>query len=94
MVSRSNPEETQLFGELERALLSLDRLTARRVLLQANSQWTPIQRVEKLVVPALLHIGEEWEAGRVALSQIYMSGRICEDLVTEILPIGDPGRKD
>jgi trimethylamine corrinoid protein len=94
MASRPDPGETQLIGELERSLLSLDRLAARRVLLQANSEWTPVQRVEKLVVPVLLHIGEEWEAGRVALSQIYMSGRICEDLVTEILPIGAPGRKD
>ncbi len=93
-MSQLNPEEQPLAYEFERALLSLDRLAARRVLFQANSSWTPVQRVEMLVVPVLRHIGDEWEAGRVALSQIYMSGRICEDLILEILPPGDPGRKD
>lgn len=93
-MSQPHPEEAPLAHELERALLLLDRLAARRVLFEASSPWTPVQRIEKLMVPVLRHIGSEWEAGRVALSQVYMSGRICEDLVAEILPPGDPGRKD
>ena len=41
--------------------------------------------MEKLVVPALERIGAGWEQGRVALSQVYMSGRICEELVDTLL---------
>jgi len=54
---------------------------------------SPLQFVEQVVVPALEQIGDGWESGDVALSQIYMSGRICEKLVDTILPPKDPQRK-
>jgi methanogenic corrinoid protein MtbC1 len=85
--------EPDTTSEFERALLSLDRVAARNVLTSGGFE-TPIQRVEKLVVPALERIGTDWEQGTVALSQVYMSGRICEELVDAILPPGDPGRKN
>ena len=47
-----------------------------------------------MVVVALERIGAGWTEGTIALSQVYMSGRICEDLVDEILPPGAPERKD
>jgi len=80
--------------EFERALLSLDRLGARRILLETGDAATRVQAVEQLVVPALERIGAGWERGRVALSQVYMSGRICEELVNHILPPADPRRQD
>jgi len=85
--------EPDTTSEFERALLSLDRVAARNILTSDGFE-TPIQRVEKLVVPALERIGTDWEQGTVALSQVYMSGRICEELVDAILPPGDPGRKN
>jgi methanogenic corrinoid protein MtbC1 len=70
----------------EQALLSLDRLEAKRIV-QAIGDPDQLHRViETLVVPALEHLGEQWETGRIALSQIYMSGRICEELVDQLLP--------
>lgn len=78
----------------ERALLSLDRLAARQILVDANIEAAPIAGIEALVVPALEHIGKEWEQGRLALSQVYMSGRICEELIETILPAADPRRRD
>lgn len=54
----------------------------------------PGQRVEQLVVPALEHIGIGWEQGRVALSQVYMSSRICEELVDAVLPRSRLVRQD
>jgi methanogenic corrinoid protein MtbC1 len=44
-------------------------------------------------VPALAEVGAAWEDGSVALSQIYMSGRFCEELVERVLPASDPDRK-
>jgi methanogenic corrinoid protein MtbC1 len=41
------------------------------------------------VVSSLERIGRDWEAGNVALSQVYMSGRICEDLMAAIHPEND-----
>jgi methanogenic corrinoid protein MtbC1 len=80
-------------NEFKQALLALDRLGARNLVMAAGVE-NPLQRIERLVVPALEQIGLEWEQGRVALSQIYMSGRICEELVDNILPPGDPHRKN
>lgn len=88
------PELETLTYEFEEVLLSLDRLAARRILTKANDTWSPIQLVEKLVVPTLQRIGEGWEQGKITLSQVYMSGRICEYLVDTILPPGDPNRKN
>ena len=75
------------------ALASLDRVGADSIFRQALKTLTPIQAVEQVVVPALEQIGVAWEAGNVSLSQVYMSGRFCEDLVESVLPPSDPERK-
>jgi len=75
------------------ALETLDRIGAESVVNQARSEMTPIQVVDQVVVPALEQIGQAWETGDVALSQVYMSGRICEELVEQVLPPSDPDRK-
>ena len=75
------------------ALEKLDRIGAERVFNEALAQLPPIQTIEQVVVPAMARIGSAWERGEVALSQIYMSGRICEELVDRVLPPSDPDRK-
>lgn len=75
------------------ALESLDRVGAQSAFDRALATQTPIQAVEALVVPALEQIGAAWESGQVALSQVYMSGRFCEELVDRVLPPSDPDRK-
>lgn len=80
--------------QFEEALLSLDRLEARRLVLMAAGELTPMELVDHVVATALMRIGERWERGDAALSQVYMSGRICEELVDSMLPPGDPKRKD
>jgi methanogenic corrinoid protein MtbC1 len=80
-------------NEFMRALLSLDRLTIQKLLNEYSRQTTPINFIEDVVVVALEQIGTEWQKGNIALSQVYMGGRICEDLVDEILPPDDPDRK-
>ncbi|NMB78139.1 MAG: cobalamin-binding protein [Methanomicrobiales archaeon] len=79
-------------AEMERALLSVDRVTAGRIVKDTCSAGTPFRCLETLVVPALEEVGRRWERGEVALSQIYMSGRICEEIVDTMLPPGDPRR--
>lgn len=83
-----------LSQQFEQALLSLDRLAARRLMAETVGQMTPLELVDQVIVSALMHIGEAWERGDAALSQVYMSGRICEELVDGLLPPGDPQRKD
>ena len=83
-------EWTAAFRE---ALETLDRIGAESVAKEALLELTPLQVVDQVVVPALEQIGLAWEKGDVALSQVYMSGRICEELVEQVLPPSDPDRK-
>lgn len=83
-----------LSKQFELALLSLDRLTAKRIVAETAGRLTPMELVEQVIVAALTRIGESWEHGDAALSQVYMSGRICEEIVDGLLPPGDPERKD
>lgn len=76
------------------ALASLDRLRIEALFAQAAGYRTPMAAVEALMVPALVELGEQWNAGRIALSQIYMSSRICEDIVERALPAGKAGHQD
>ena len=74
-------------SDLKLALLSLDRVAAGKVLSDASGDWSPSFAAESLVGAVLTEIGDMWEQGKVALSQIYMSGRICEELVDTYLPV-------
>jgi len=76
-----------------RALEELDQPRARSLFALELQETTPLKAVENLVVPALEQIGDAWQRGDVALSQIYLSGRFCERLVDEALPAADPARK-
>lgn len=75
------------------ALENLDRVTVEAVFQEGLTRQSPIAAVEEVVVPALERMGEGWSAGRLALSQIYMAGRLCEELVERVLPPSDPDRK-
>ena len=92
--SRMEKNTGELVNAFERALVYLDRLAAQKIVTEASDSWSPVQLVEALVVPALERIGAGWEQGQVALSQVYMSGRICEELVDTILPHSSPTRKN
>lgn len=71
------------------ALLDIDREAARRVLESACQSAQPSDALNYLVMPVLERIGNRWEAGELALSQVYMSGRICEELIETLLPDKD-----
>lgn len=83
-----------LIVEFQAALESVDRIKAEALFQQALSNYdSPIEAVEQFVVPAMEQIGCKWSSGQIALSQIYMSGKFCEELVEQILPPSAPERK-
>lgn len=47
---------------------------------------TAFEFIDEVVVNALDYIGNGWHKGEYALSQVYMSGRISEDLLEKVLP--------
>ncbi|MEW7973619.1 MAG: cobalamin-dependent protein [Candidatus Thiodiazotropha endolucinida] len=78
--------------EMEQALLSVDRLKAEAILEVLQSE-SPLALVEGVIVPAMEGIGAGWEEGTVALSQVYMSARICEQLVEHVRLSQEPLRQ-
>lgn len=66
------------------ALLSVDRVKLDAMLRKCEAS-TLMQNIETLVVPVMETIGQKWESGDVALSQVYMSGKLCESVVDELL---------
>jgi methanogenic corrinoid protein MtbC1 len=75
-------------NQLEDALLSLDHIEVKRILQENIDSQDSEHRIEMLIVPALEGIGLKWEQGKVALSQVYLSGRICEEQVDRLFPQG------
>lgn len=75
-----------LVDSLEDALLMIDREEAEKIMLKAIKKGDPLVVASDLIVQTLERIGAAWEDGSVALSQVYMSGVICEELVTRIFP--------
>jgi methylmalonyl-CoA mutase cobalamin-binding domain/chain len=67
------------------ALIANDRVQAERIAAGHISESGAIPFVENIAVPTLERIGSSWQKGELALSQVYVSGRICEDLVTKAL---------
>lgn len=72
--------------EFVEALLSLDRRAARGLLKQATAEDETVRVLEGLVTPAMERIGDMWERGDVALTQVYVSGRMCQKLIQAMMP--------
>lgn len=69
--------------DLEDALLAMDRAAVLLVIAAAAraNDATHAGLADEIIVPALARIGDQWEAGTVALSQVYMSARILEEVL-------------
>lgn len=74
---------TKLFLD---ALLSMDRIGSEKVLRDVAAQRQSFEAVEQVITRTLYLIGEGWEVGDYSLSQIYMSGIICEEIIERMLP--------
>ena len=80
MIDTAIEESAEAFAT---ALLALDHLAATDVLDRAVSTQPGSWYLDDIVVPALVRIGDGWSAGEVSLSQVYMSGRMCQRLIAD-----------
>ncbi|HAZ05492.1 MAG TPA: cobalamin-binding protein [Acetobacterium sp.] len=67
-------------------LLTMDRIGSEKVLREVAAQQQSFEAVEQVITETLTIIGDGWEAGDYSLSQIYMSGVICEEIIERMLP--------
>ncbi|MDT8317273.1 MAG: cobalamin-dependent protein [bacterium] len=80
--------------ELVHALLTVNVKDAEKILLDVSADFSMIEIADNLLAPVFESIGTGWEEGAFTLAQIYMSGRICEQLVDKILKPSAPARKN
>lgn len=73
-------------SQLEEALLAVDEAEAESIVMRCVQELTPLDCAERVVSPALRRIGAGWEEGKVALSQVYIAGKICERMLDRLLP--------
>lgn len=76
----------ELLNDFEQALLAVDAVAAREIFDRWGARNLKSEFLDQIIVPALDKIGEGWAEGSVSLAQVYMSGRICEQLVDAIIP--------
>ena len=88
LIHQKGPVEPET-TDLETALLASDQTGAYAILEGASQKYDPFECISGIIVPALNRIGSGWEKGEFALSQIYMSGRICEEYVKGLDPVLD-----
>jgi methanogenic corrinoid protein MtbC1 len=86
VTTRERRSSDDLRHRFARALLTLDGGEARLLVDGACAGRPAVEVIESVIAPALEQLGQAWEAGTVALSQVYMAGRLCEGLVDAMLP--------
>lgn len=72
--------------EFEKALMQINRMKAAEIFEKSFSIEKDFYQLEQLTIQSLERIGDGWEKGTVSLSQVYMSGVICEELIDKYLP--------
>ena len=66
--------------ELLQSILTTDHIRAEQIVNDLPDISTQ-DFVEQVIVPAMNQIGDGWEDGSVAISQVYMGAKICEALI-------------
>ncbi len=84
----SDPQLNHQIQSFEQSLITLDRKTAHRIAEDQCLNLSPDTFIEQIMIPAMERIGTGWEQDEIALSQIYMSSRICEEIIETLLPAG------
>ncbi len=72
--------------EFKKALLQINRMRAAEIFEQYFSSEKDFEQLETLAIQSLEAIGNGWNNGTISLSQVYMSGVICEELIDKYLP--------
>ncbi|MBI5834401.1 MAG: cobalamin B12-binding domain-containing protein [Armatimonadetes bacterium] len=90
MPHRSDQED---IASIRAALLGADYVTALALLRRDGDGSGLLARIEQQVVPALDDIGDAWGRGEVSLAEVYISGRLCERLIDDVLREANVSRR-
>lgn len=80
-----NSPDILLHDELFSSLLEVDRVRFRESFGKVLYKYPPSEALDSFIVPILNEIGNGWFDGMYSLSQLYMGGRICEEVIPSLL---------
>jgi methylmalonyl-CoA mutase cobalamin-binding domain/chain len=69
----------------EKALINYDKLEVNKILQHFLAEKDGMDFIDEYIVKSLTSIGDKWEKGQIALSQVYMSSRLCEEIASSLL---------
>ena len=72
--------------DLKTTLLQINRIEAAKIFKNFYEKDKNFEMLEHLTIEVLEKIGDGWENGQLSLSQVYMSGVICEELIEKYIP--------
>lgn len=75
---------TELQSKYRNALLSFQKQEALTILKKGVDELGQSNAIDALITQVLKDVGEEWVKGELAISQVYMSARISEELCEEL----------
>lgn len=73
-------------NHFEKSLLYYNPNKAYELLTQFTQEETALDFIDKILVKVLISIGKQWDEGKIALAQVYMSSRLCEQMTETLLP--------
>ena len=81
--------------DFEKALVEINRTEANKIFNDAvniymSDNMNTIEKkvqtfIDEIIMVVMGNIGSKWEEGAISLSQVYMSSKICEQMLDEIL---------
>ena len=72
--------------EFINSLMTVNRITATELIDKVYNDENGFENIEHIILQSLENIGDAWENGDISLSQVYMSGIICEELIDKYSP--------
>jgi len=72
-------------NEFYNALLNSDKTTSWQIFKSFIQTYRPMDFAENIMQEALDMLGQSWEIGSASLSQVYMGGKICEEIIRSFI---------
>lgn len=80
--------------KFEKAIIAYDKTSALSIFNEFMSCHESDTFVDQVMVSAMDHIGDQWEKGDLSLSQVYLSGKLCEEIVVAGIPLPAPSAEN
>lgn len=74
-------------NEFEKAIIAYDKTSVLSIFNEFISCHEAGAFIDQVMVPVMDLIGDQWEKGDLSLSQVYLSSKLCEEVVVARIPL-------